>query len=267
MNTKFVVRGVFLALPIALVAILAGLIVIVAQTPIGRPPAPTPLSPTILLPRGETPQGSVAFEEWVRYRGRAHALAGSGFLISLDGGEIVGVTTAHSASSGNLDHPLEWIALRPAGETDYVAEFGTLRGRPGRPLEGYHMTMDYLLLHTDQPIDPGLILVVDPRGAPQLGERVWLFSGQGSTLNDPRVLEGTVQSVGENAVWVLMDGFFNPSLTSGSPMVSQHTGQVVGMVIAVTLRRNRLLMGVHPIGSIVRLAESATEYLPMDEYP
>jgi hypothetical protein len=38
------------------------------------------------------------------------------------------------------------------------------------------------------------------------------------------------------------------------------------MLIAVTPRRNRLLMGVHPIGSIVGLAESATECIKMDAY-
>ncbi len=68
------------------------------------------------------------------------------------------------------------------------------------------------------------------------------------------------------AVWVLMDEMFNPSSMSGSPFVSQHTGQVVGMLIAVTPRRTRLLLGVHPIGSIVRLAESATESIKMDDY-
>jgi len=67
-------------------------------------------------------------------------------------------------------------------------------------------------------------------------------------------------------VWVLMDELFNPSMMSGSPFVSQHTGQVMGMLIAVTPRRNRLLMGVHPIGSIVELAESATDYIRMDAY-
>jgi hypothetical protein len=56
-----------------------------------------------------------------------------------------------------------------------------------------------------------------------------------------------------------MDGAFNPGLMSGSPLVSQHTGQVVGMAVAASRRINRLLIGIHPIGSLVRLAGSATE--------
>ena len=118
----------------------------------------------------------------------------------------------------------------------------------------------------DQPIDSGLVLTPDPRGAPQPGERVSLFSGLGGGHGGRRILEGTVQSVSDAAVWVLMDELFNPGLMSGSPFVSQHTGQVVGMAIAVNPRGGRLLLGVHPIGSIVQLAESATEFPKLSEY-
>jgi hypothetical protein len=107
-----------------------------------------------------------------------------------------------------------------------------------------------------------LVLTPDPRDAPQPGERVSLFTG----IGEERVLEGTVQSVSDVAVWVLMDEAFAPGLMSGSPFISQHTGQVVGMLIAVTPRRTRLLMGMHPIESIVQLAESRTESIKMDDY-
>jgi hypothetical protein len=48
------------------------------------------------------------------------------------------------------------------------------------------------------------------------------------------VLDGTVQSVDDRAVWVLMDDWFDPGHMSGSPFVSQHTGQVVGMAVAAS---------------------------------
>jgi hypothetical protein len=106
-----------------------------------------------------------------------------------------------------------------------------------------------------RPVDPALLLEPDSRGEPQPGERVSLFSGVAG-----RILQGTVQSASDAAVWVLMDDWFDPSLMSGSPFVSQHTGNVVGMAASVSPRRFRLLLGAHPIGSIVRLAESATEF-------
>jgi hypothetical protein len=230
---------------------------------IGPPPDPTPPPPTILAPRGELPTSPVGLQGWARYRGQTDSQVVHGFLIRLSDGETVGVTPAHGFSFGDPDHPLEQIALGVPGQTDFVVEFDTLRGRPGQPRTGGDMTVDYVLLQTDQPIDPSFVLTPDPRGAPQPGERVSLFS---CSDGSQRILEGTVQSVSDTAVWVLMDKLFNPNGMSGSPFVSQHTGQVVGMAIAASPRRNRLLLGVHPIGSIVQLAESATEFPKIGEY-
>ena len=83
MNTKFVIRGFLIALPLTVVAIVVGFVLIIARTPIGQPPGPTPLPPTILAPRGEMPAGPVGLQEWAKYRG-GWAGPGSGFLIVLD---------------------------------------------------------------------------------------------------------------------------------------------------------------------------------------
>jgi hypothetical protein len=262
MNTKFVLRGLMLALPVAIVLTLIGSSLMLF---VGPPPGPTPLPPTILAPRGKPPVGPLGFQEWARYRGEGYRLVGSGFLLHLSDGQPVGVTTAHSLMIGNPDHPLQQIAFGVAGQTGFVAEFNTLRGQPGRARRGADMTVDYVLLQSHQRIDPYLVLTPDPRGAPQPGERVWLINGQRDTDSGQRMQEGTVHSVSHTAVWVLMDKSFYPGLASGSPFVSQHTGQVVGMLIAGSVRGRRLLLGVHPIHSLVRLAESADEF-KIDEY-
>ena len=266
MNTRFVLRGLLVALPSAAIMTAVALALVVSRAWIGPPPGPTPPPPTILAPRGEMPPGIVGLQEWVHIQGEAYHLAGSGFLLRLGSGEIVGVTTAHSVPLGDPERPVQRIGLRVAGQHDFVAQFDTLRGPPGRPRNGGDMTVDYVLLYADWPVDPGLVLVPDPRGAPQPGERLWLCSGQGDASGARRVLEGTVQSVSRSAVWVLMDQSFQPGLMSGSPFLSQHTGQVVGMAVAASPRRGRLLLGLHPIGSIVTLAESATEFPIMNEF-
>ncbi len=269
MKIKFVVRGFFLALTATVIVAAVGLWVIVGQTPVGRPLDATPPSPTILAPHGALPTGDVAFEEWVRHRDEPPVLAGSGFFIRLATGEadeIVAVMTAHSVGLGNPRRPVESIELRVAGQENPVAEMDRLYGHPGQARTGGDMTVDYLLLYPDQPIASEFVLTPDSRGAPQPGERVALFSGLGDGQGGCRMLEGTVQSVSDHAVWVLMDDWFNPGLMSGSPLVSQHTGQVVGMAVAVTPRRTRLLIGVHPIDSLVQRAESATEGFEMGEY-
>jgi hypothetical protein len=266
MNVKFVLRGLLLALPAAVLVTAAGFAVMVVRGWIGPPTGPPPPPPTILAPRGEMPGGPVGLQEWVQVRGEEYHLAGSGFLLVLDGGEVVGVTTAHSVPLGDPGRPVDRIGLRVAGQADFVAEFDTLHGQPGQPRTGKDMTVDYVLLRADGALGPGLVLVPDPRGAPQPGERVSLWSGQGDGEGGRRVLEGTVQSVDGAAMWVLMDEWFNPGLMSGSPFVSQHTGQAVGMAIAVSPRRGRLLVGAHPIGSIVQIAGSATDFPRMSEF-
>jgi hypothetical protein len=95
---------------------------------------------------------------------------------------------------------------------------------------------------------------------PQPGERVVLFSGQGDDDGSLRSLAGTVITAGPTGVWVLMDETFDAGRMSGSPLLSEHTGQVVGMAIAVVPRGDRIMIGFHPIGHIVELAASATAF-------
>jgi hypothetical protein len=255
-NIKFVIRGLLVAVPVILL-IFAGWLFF--QTPFARHLDPTPPPPTILAPPGPMPAGLVGLQEWAQYRGEAYRAVGSGFLFSLASGEIVAATTAHSVALGDPNQPLQRIALGLAGHDGFVGEFETLRGRPGQPLTPENLTVDYVLLEVNQPVAPSLVLVPDPRGAPQPGERVSLYSGLGDGQGKERVLSGTVQSADDAAVWVLMDETFNPGLMSGSPFVSQHTGQVVGMAVAASPQLNRLLLGMHPIGSLVQLAGSATD--------
>ncbi len=251
-----VIFAILLAAPPFVLRFLAGFM---------QPPEPTPLPPAITAPGGKMPDGPIGFQEWIQYRGGPFKLSGSGFFLRLPSGEVIGVTTAHSMVLGDPDHPLEQIAFAVAGERDRTALFDTLYGQPGVPLHGTDLSVDYVLLQMDEGLtDISYALVPDPRGAPQPGERVSLFSGLSN--GGRRELQGTVQSADAKAVFVLMDDWFNPGLMSGSPLLSQHTWQVVGMTIAAQQRGSRLLLGFHPIGSIVKLAESAVEFPKIVDY-
>jgi len=228
---------------------LGGVVTLVAGPRLLLPPLPPP--PAIDAPRGDAPTGVVAFEERVR-QGDAYMLSGSGFLLELPGGQVAGVTTAHSLGEGNFAPMVFTIA----GESAPVATFDELLAPLGRPRAGDDLTIDYVLMRPSSPPDPARVLLPDPRGAPQPGERVSLYSGLGDGRGQPRILHGTVESVDANGAWLRMDDLFDPGLMSGSPIISQHTGRVVGMTIAVWLRPGALSIGVHPIGSILEKAAS-----------
>lgn len=220
-----------------------------------RPPDATPPAPTIQVSAGPVPAGPIGLGEWVRPAGAESRAVGSGFLLQLANGTVIGVTTAHSISDYLAgDEKLAEIVFRtPGQETDLAVSTG-FYGKPGRPRTGMNLTDDYLLLELTAPVDPVLALFADTRGQPQPGERVWLASGWGNEQGGRRLIGGTVQSVDTAGVWVLMDAMEAPDGMSGSPVLSAYTGRVVGMVIAKLSRGSRFLVGVNPIGSILAAA-------------
>ncbi len=259
MNVRFVVRGALLALGVALAATIAVLLF----TEPGRRllPPNVPAAPIIAGPGGELPAAPVGLVEQALYQGGDYYPVGRGFILALPNGSRAGITTAHSVSFGSLQH----IALAQHEFADRVIDFDTLRGEPGVPRSGEDMSVDFVLLAVppDHPLDPGLILEPDPRGLPQAGERLSMYT----VLNDqPRILEGSVLSANPTAIWVVMDEVFEPGGLSGSPFLSQHTGKVVGMTIATTRQGGKVLLGLHPIGSLVEKALAAQVFPKIADY-
>lgn len=211
------------------------------------PPLPPP--PIITAPRGDPPTGAVAFEERIR-AGAGYDLLGSGFLLELPNGEVIGVTTAHSLGGRDFAP----MAFTIAGRGEQVAAFSQLRVPRGQPRTGADMTIDYVLLRPETPPAPAFVLRPDSRGAPQPGERVLLYSGLGDGRGGQRILPGVVESVDQNGAWVRMDSVFDPGLMSGSPVLSQHTGRVVGMTIAMSWKPGALMIGLNPVGAMVSKA-------------
>jgi hypothetical protein len=222
---------------------LGGAIVLATRPRVALPPLPP--RPAIDAARGEPPEGIVAFEEHVN-----GSLSGSGFLLEMPNGEVIGVTTAHSLGKNNFAP----IAFIPAGREAAIAEFDELYAPLGVPRTGADMTVDYVLMRPRSPPDPALVLQPDARGAPQPGERVSLYSGLGDGWGGWRILDGTIESVDENGAWIRMDEVFDPGLMSGSPIISQHTGKVVGMTIMMSWAPGTLRIGINPIGAILARA-------------
>ncbi len=276
-NTRFVVRGLIVALVVIIVALVAASFLppqvfarLAYYYQINLPPPPTPPPPALTAPRGTLPSGPVGLVEKVQYSGGPLSPAGSGFLLRLQGGPIIGVTTAHSMGLlGSPPYLLQKVAFSISGQPDVVMTFDRLYGPPGVPFSNPTLTADYVLLKMPDPapaFDARLALTPDPRGAPEPGEQVVLFSGLGDGQGNARPLRGSVLSVEAQAIWVVMDKAFDAGGMSGSPLVSEHTGQVLGMAMAVMYRRGHSMIGFHPIGSLVQHAQAATAFPLISEY-
>jgi hypothetical protein len=124
----------------------------------------------------------------------------------------------------------------------------------GRPRLGRHLSGDYALFAVEQAVQSKWILLPDDRGSPEFRERVWLHGGVG---DGSLVYGGTIYYSRSDAVWAVMEGEFNPALWSGSPFLSVETDRVVGMAVVAGHQRGRLVIGMHPIASLVEKALEA----------
>lgn len=269
---KTIVRGVIGLLIIVLIIVLIlpmfpdALGVVAMGVRVFTPAPATPPPPSISAPRGDLPDGIAGLQQWQQNGDVFEADLSSGFLLDI-GGEVIGVTTAH----GTYDRPdpyptMARMGLGINGADQPVVESDTYYGHPGSPRTGTDTTVDYVLLKLDA-ADPELALTADPRGEPLPGERVVLYSGVGDQQGGVVTWSGTVLSVAPTGIRLVMDqSTLFPGGMSGSPVFSEHTGQVIGMLIAGSMQGSRWVLDVHPIWHLVEVAESATEFPTMLGY-
>lgn len=200
-----------------------------------------PPEPAIAAPPGVPPSATIAFREFALVSG-TYRPAGSGFFLELPDGEIVGVTAGHTLPRFDGFPSVEF---RRPGAGTAAMRFSRTRGAPGRWWEGG--PHDYLLLRPDAVPDPEWVARPDPRGGPQFGERVIIVSAQ----RTPGVWPGTVESFESGIAWVRMDGGFDTHLVSGAPVISRHTGKVVGIACWRRSRAGTVWLGVNPARNFI----------------
>jgi len=224
----------------------------------GVPYGPTPRPPTITALRGNMPIGWPGLEAHAIYGGSESIPTGSGFIFRLPGGGVVGAAAAHSFDLAGQLQTVEF-SLDEAS-----IEFDVLHGVPGEPRTlSMNLTNDYVLFSVQEKKSPGQVLEPDERGFPQPGERIVLYPGIGSEHGERW---GTILESDRNGAWAVMDEAFEPGMMSGSPVVSFHTGRVVGMALAAGLREGHTVIGMHPIGSLVEKGLKAVDLIPLSDY-
>ena len=257
MNWKFVFRGTVVSLgAIAILGFVAyrSLPQLLPSVPYG----PTPRPPAITALRGNMPIGWPGFEVYATYAGSEPVPAASGFIFRLPDGGAVAAAAAHSFGF------LGDLQLVQFGLDETSIDLDVLHGVPGEPrMLSMNLTNDYVLFAVQDQNPVGEILEPDDRGFPQPGERIVLYPGFGAN-NGQRW--GTILESDRKGAWAVMDEVFEPGMMSGSPVVSFHTGRVVGMALAGGLREGNTVIGMHPIGSLVEKGLEAVDFIPLSEY-
>lgn len=239
----------------ALLAVLLLLLLIALALPRLIPSPPTgavPPAPEISVSKGKIPASDVSLQEWVHYQDGGNERVGCGFILRYSPVGVVGVTTAHSVDLHQSRRVFDEITFRRSEDGETILAAGGFHGPPGRARTfGLDMRVDYLLLEAPPSTPSAYVLVADPRGSAQPGEAVLLLGCGRGDSDRSRGLGGDVLEASEDATWIIMRERFDPGMMSGSPIVSAHTGAVVGMAVAASWQEDRLLIGAHPIGSLM----------------
>ncbi len=151
---------------------------------------------------------------------------GTGSFIRGPKGKILGLTSAHFINfSGPQLLEIDWLDMRTKNS---IATSMKSWGMPGR--EGsYHpldLRSDYLLTIVEGTIDPQNILELD-EGNSIAGERVWFPN---KTPLGCELIEGSITEVAETHLLVTLDTTIDLQSRSGTPIISQNSGKVVGIL-------------------------------------
>ncbi len=204
------------------------------------------------------PTGWPGLAAHATYAGSEPTPSGSGFVFRLPAGGTVAAAAAHSFDLAGELQSVEFSLDEASIGLD------VLHGVPGEPRTlSMNLTNDYVLFSVQEQNSPGYVLEPDERGFPQPGERIVLYPGYGAE-NGERW--GTILESDRNGAWAVMDDAFEPGLMSGSPVVSFHTGRVVGMALAAGLREGHTVIGMHPIGSLVEKGLQPVDLIPLSDY-
>lgn len=212
------------------------------------------------------PSGRVVFHQELHRTGDGEAgFVGKGFFAKTPGGTVIGVTSMHFLElEGSPFDKVSWFDA----ERKPVAEATKAFGTPGRTVDWdadfKDLRLDYLLLKPDADPKDVTVLEFDPRPQDQykIGERVWfpLQPSQGPM----RIVGGEVTVVRRGQITVRLDDpKAKPTACSGSPIISQKSGKVIGLLAAGGEIMDRMFIQIAPAPGIVKAIERAEKSGPI----
>jgi hypothetical protein len=177
------------------------------------------------------PTGQLVLSQTLDFSDGDQTMQGSSFLARTPGGSVVIVTAAHFL---DFEGPaLERLSVFGEGK---VATSTVAFGPPGNAGEDSPTSRDYredylLLLPETEPVG-ATVLEMDERARTSIGEKVWLPDLVGFGIRKQVLWTGTVADAKPGYVAVLFDSGQNIQLmgASGSPVISQRTGKVIGLL-------------------------------------
>lgn len=197
------------------------LVVVVCFAVCGCDKAPTVPQPT----------GQLVFQPRFQFADGETTHQGTGFVVATADGQRVGVTSAHFLDfEGAPMVSAEWLAVPDDSE---VFQFTHSLGAPGDGgqvgPDVFDLRRDYFIIVGDEPATVDCQpLELDDRPRPKVGERVWLPNKDADAPEGYEMVAGFVDEVADEYIGIELDDEIQLQSQSGSPIISQRTGKVLG---------------------------------------
>ncbi len=166
--------------------------------------------------------------------------------------KIVAVGTAHG-------HPRDALAL--AGEVRFLLGHSQQRvsaarrffAPPGRSFHeaGADLTQDIAIFALETEPQKIHVLEADPRGTPEVGERVRILGVPANPPHDEDDYFGTVASATASRIEIDLDTTAKLEGWGGAPVIALRSKRVVGVLQAAVQKETSLRLAVTPIASVL----------------
>lgn len=176
---------------------------------------------------------------------------GTGSIIRAPNGLMIGLTSAHFINfCGPQLIEVQWLDVKTGKP---IARSLKSYGMPG--YEGSYdpldLRSDYFLLVVEGNLESQRVFELDNRSAVEVGERIW-FPDKNVTANSGnRLIGGTLSKTSAEYLLVTLDESIDLQSRSGTPIISQHTGKVIGILVGGD-KENKKLLYIAPGLSILK---------------
>lgn len=186
---------------------------------------------------------------------RKSTLQGTAFFVRAPNGQCAAVTASHYLDQHGPALVHVWFLSVPAAKATPLADSTVCWGSPGD--NGIRGRNDITDLRTDRfvlsvSVDEQQVHVLDldDRPAPDIRESVWFPDKQPGEPGGFRLIGGKVVQIERRFLRVRLDNPITPQSQSGSQVISQVNGRVVGLWAGVTQDQGTTFLFLNPAREI-----------------
>lgn len=186
---------------------------------------------------------------------------GTGFFVRAPNNMIAAVTSVHFLETdGPPLTEVRWLEIPRGTPVATFTDSWGLPGNAGTMEPTIDLRPDYLLMPAPGGIPADLVLELDPRERLDVDERIWFPNKTQRSKLGYEVVEGTVIEADLKYSLIVLERAITLESQSGSPIVSQQSGKVVGILSRGGMYRGKTALLLTPAHGILKVLTEANEF-------